>query len=381
VAKNYIYFARPDALSGSLPETIRFVKPTAFFAVPRVYEKFQDRIKEVLDKTTGLKKRIGNLILKLAKWSMKVGSLTVDKKFEGEQPSVFFKLANYLFFSKVKAALGFENTQVFSFGAAPLKKSTLEFFKSLYIPLFNNYGLSETTGPHFLNFGEKHVDLLSAGVTLPGADSRIINQDKDGVGEICCRGRNRFMGYYKDEKSTSEAIDSEGFLHTGDQGYFNSKGNLIITGRIKELIVTAGGENVAPLPIEEALKDACKCVSNVIVIGDDRKYLSALITLKTEPNGNLSPECLETFGDISIDCKTSIDDMNDSKIKSYIQGIIDNINRKAVSKAQVVKKWMILPHDFSVDGGEFTPTMKLKRKYVAQKYAKEIEKMYSLPKY
>jgi len=147
------------------------------------------------------------------------------------------------------------------------------------------------------------------------------------------------------------------------------------------LIVTAGGENVAPLPIEEALKDACKCVSNVIVIGDDRKYLSALITLKTEPNGNLSPECLETFGDISIDCKTSIDAMNDSKIKSYIQGIIDNINRKAVSKAQVVKKWMILPHDFSVDGGEFTPTMKLKRKYVAQKYAKEIEKMYSLPKY
>ena len=117
------------------------------------------------------------------------------------------------------------------------------------------------------------------------------------------------------------------------------------------------------------------------MIGDERKYLTALITLKSENNGNLSPESLQAFEKIQIDCKTSIDAMNDSKVKSYIQGIIENINRKAVSKAQVVKKWMILPNDFSVDGGEFTPTLKLKRKYVVQKYAKEIENMYSLPKY
>lgn len=312
---------------------------------------------------------------------MKVGTLTVDKVLEGEQASIFYKLANFLLFSRIREGLGFQATKVFTFGAAPLKKTTLLFFKSLSIPLYNNYGLSETTGPHFFNLGAKHVELTTAGVTLQGADSKIINQDKDGVGEICCRGRNRFMGYYKDDKSTADSIDIEGFFHTGDQGYINSKGNLVITGRIKELIVTAGGENVAPLPIEEAIKEACKFLSNVIVIGDDRKYLTALITLKTENNGNLSPECLDVFGEISTDCKTSIDAMNDSKVKSYIQAIFDNINRKAISKAQVVKKWMILPHDFSVDGGEFTPTMKLKRKYVAQKYAKEIEKMYSLPKY
>ena len=312
---------------------------------------------------------------------MKVGSFTVDKSFEGEQPSVFFKLANYLVFSKIRLGLGFENTKIFSFGAAPLKKSTVEFYKSINIPLFNNYGLSETTGPHFVNFGDKHVDLFSAGITISGSDSKIINQDKDGVGEICCRGRNRFMGYYKDIKSTEEAIDQDGFLHSGDQGYFNSKGNLIITGRIKELIVTAGGENVAPLPIEDAIKEICKFISNVIVIGDERKYLTALITLKSENNGNLSPESLEEFKLNNIDCKTSIDAMNDNKVKTIIKGIIDNINKKAISKAQIVKKWMILPQDFSLDGGELTPTLKLKRKYVVQKYAKEIEKMYSLPKY
>lgn len=376
-----MFFAKPDAMTGSLPQTMNYVKPTAFFAVPRVYEKFQEKIKEILNKTTGIKRKIGNIQLIKVKWAMKTGSFTVDKKFEGEQPSVFFKLANYLLFSKIRLALGFENTQVFSFGAAPMKKSTLEFFKSINIPLFNNYGLSETTGAHFLNFGERNVDLLTAGTTIPGADSKIINQDKDGVGEICCRGRNRFMGYYKDDKATNEAVDQDGFLHSGDQGYLNSKGNLIITGRIKELIVTAGGENVAPLPIEDAIKEQCKFISNVIVIGDERKYLTALITLKSENNGNLSPESLQAFEKIQIDCKTSIDAMNDSKVKSYIQGIIENINRKAVSKAQVVKKWMILPNDFSVDGGEFTPTLKLKRKYVVQKYAKEIENMYSLPKY
>ena len=312
---------------------------------------------------------------------MKIGSFTVDKTFEGVPPSFFFKIANYLFFSKIRIALGFENTRIFYYGAAPLKKSTVEFFKSLNIPLYNNYGLSETTGPHFFNFGDKNVDLFSAGTTLTGSDSRIINQDKDGVGEICCRGRNRFMGYYKDDKSTIESIDQDGFLLTGDQGYLNSKGNLIITGRIKELIVSAGGENVAPSPIEDLIKDSCKFMSNVVIIGDDRKYLTALITLKSELNGNLYPECLEVLEQISSDCKTSIDAMNDSKVKTYIQGIIENINKKAVSRAQIVKKWMILPHDFSVDGGELTPTMKIKRKYINQKYAKEIEKMYSLPKY
>ena len=205
--------------------------------------------------------------------------------------------------------------------------------------------------------------------------------DKDGVGEICFRGRNRFMGYYKNEQATLEAIDSEGWLHSGDQGYIDKNLNLVITGRIKELIVTAGGENVAPLPIEEALKETCKIISNIVVLGDDKKYLAVLITLKTDDKGNMSSEVLEYIKEINSEATNIVEAINDENIKFYVQKCIDEVNKKAASRAQLVRKWTILPNEFSVDSGELTPTLKLKRKFVSQKYAKVIDKMYSDPKF
>jgi long-chain-fatty-acid--CoA ligase ACSBG len=284
-------------------------------------------------------------------------------------------------FKKVKKALGLQHSKMFAFGAAPLKKQTLEFFKSVGIVVHNFYGMSETTGPQFCNLMGNPVDLNSAGPAIPGTDARIFNPDKDGVGEICFRGRNRFMGYYKNETATLEAIDSDGFLHSGDQGYINKNGNLMITGRLKELIVTAGGENVAPLPIEEMLKEHCKIISNILVLGDDKKYLSALITLKTDPNGNLTQEVLDFIKEIGSDATNIVEAINCDKIKFVIQKNIDEVNKKAVSRAQLVRKWAILPHEFSIEGGEMTPTLKIKRKFVSQKYSKVIEKMYSDPKF
>jgi long-chain-fatty-acid--CoA ligase ACSBG len=312
---------------------------------------------------------------------MKVGSKYVDNLIAGKGKPFLYPLTNFLMFNKVKKAMGLQDVKVFASGAAPLKKQTLDFFKSLGIILHNLYGMSETTGPQFLNFIGKPIDLNSAGPTLPGTEAKIFNPDKDGVGEICFRGRNRFMGYYKNESATLEAMDQEGFLHSGDQGYINKDGNLVITGRIKELIVTAGGENVAPLPIEDNLKEICKIISNIIVVGDDRKYLAALITLKTDSEGNLAKEVLDQIKEIGSEATTIIEALNDEKIKFYIQKCIDEVNKKAVSRAQLIRKWSILPNDFSVESGELTPTLKLKRKFTSQKYSKIIEKMYHDPKF
>ena len=279
-------------------------------------------------------------------------------------------------FEKIKKALGLEESTVFAFGAAPLKKQTLEFFKSIGIILHNLYGMSESTGPQFSNMTGNPIELNTAGITIPGTDARIMNPDKDGVGEICFRGRNRFMGYYKNEEATLETIDLDGYLHSGDLGKINDNGNLLITGRIKELIITAGGENVAPAPIEEALLNQCKIFSNVVLIGDDKQYLSALITLKTDADGNLLKEVTDILKEIGSDATNIVEAINCEKVKLFIQKAIDEVNKKSVSRAQLVRKWSILPKEFSFEGGELTPTLKIKRKVVAQKYAKIIEKMY-----
>jgi long-chain-fatty-acid--CoA ligase ACSBG len=284
-------------------------------------------------------------------------------------------------FNKIRRALGLENAKLLAFGAAPLKKQTLEFFKSLGIVLHNFYGMSESTGPAFCNLEGTPIELNSAGVVLPGTDVRIVNPDKDGVGEICFRGRHRFMGYYKNEAATLETIDSEGFIHSGDQGYLNKNGNLLITGRLKELIVTAGGENVAPVPIEDALKEICKILSTIFILGDDKKYLAALLTLKTDQDGHLTKEVKDFIKEMGSEATSTVEAINCDKIKFYIQKSIDEINKKAISRAQLIRKWTILPNEFSIDGGELTPTQKIKRKFVSQKYSKVIEKMYSDPKF
>lgn len=281
-------------------------------------------------------------------------------------------------FKKLKKALGLDECQIFAYGAAPMKKKTFDFFKSLSIIVYNTYGLSESTGPQYSNYS---CDVYTVGNPIPGTEGKIIGKDRDGVGEICFRGRNRFMGYWKNETATKEAIDNKGYLHSGDQGYINNQGHLVITGRIKEIIVTAGGENVAPVPIEDAFKERCKICSNIIVIGDLRKYLSAFITLKTDHEGNFLPEIKQDLVKIGSEATNIIEGINCPKIKQYVESCLDSVNKIAVSRAQIIKKYKFVTHDFTVETGELTPTLKLKRKFVAQKYSKEIENMYLDPKF
>lgn len=277
------------------------------------------------------------------------------------------------------------------FGAAPMATTTREYFLSLNMFLINGYGMSECSGPQATsrptNFKEfdNHA-LASVGSKLDGTEMMLYDIDKHGNGEICYKGRNRFMGYFKNEADTMNTIDEKGFLHSGDVGKIDERGNLSITGRIKELIITAGGENIAPVLIENEIKEALPFVSNAMVIGDKRKYLVVLLTLKYAMDKEnriteaLSEEALRHLQ--AIGCKaTNFEQISkDEVLKKFVNTEIKKANEKAISRAHHVRKWIFIPGDFTVEGGELTPTMKLKRRVAADKFAEIIEGLYQDPK-
>lgn len=222
----------------------------------------------------------------------------------------------------------------------------------------------------------------SCGQPAIGTELKILHdktRDKKGEGEVCFRGRHIMSGYLEEEKKTKEAIDADGWLHSGDVGRVDENGMLYITGRIKELLITSGGENVAPVPIEERLKASLPALSNVVLIGDKRKFFVILCTPKCMPNadGTFNTTLDAEAKKVDESCVTSLDAMKSSKWKAYIQkGITDYNENHAFSGAQKVQKFLVLANDFSVPGGELGPTLKLRRNIVNEKYEKEIEALY-----
>lgn len=262
----------------------------------------------------------------------------------------------------------------------------MDYFGSLDMPIFNCWGLSETTGPTTMG-NPLDFDLASASKPHPGAHITIGNDLPRGEeGEVRVKGRHVMMGYKDNERATKEMIDHRGYLKTGDLGLLTEKGFLKITGRIKELIITAGGENVAPNPIEERFKTICPACSNIVLLGEGQRFIGAFITLKVDinmqtmvPTNNLLPGALayikEQTGLDNI--KTSDEACKNEKVIQMIQKCIDQTNAKTVSRACQIKKFKLLPIDFTVSGNELTATMKVKRKAVHQKYKKEIDEMYA----
>ena len=300
-----VYFARPyDLKMSSIGDRLRTVQPTMFLGVPRVWEKIAEKMKAVGKSTTGLKKT-------LATWAKAKGlehARNCQMGGSGAKPA-FYSLADKIVLSKVKSALGLNKCKFGFTGAAPITTETLEYFGQLGIQINEVYGMSECTGTTSASTDAAHVwgscGWATAGVELkifkegPGKNVEapyaqdLHNPTEDEQGEVCFRGRHIMMGYMANpdlgadhvkeiNAKNAEAIDSEGWLHSGDKGCMDARGLLRITGRYKELIIGAGGENIAPVPIEDNVKKLCPAVSNIMMVGDKRKFNVAIVTLKAK---------------------------------------------------------------------------------------------------
>lgn len=380
-----VYFAQPDALRGSLGNTLKEVRPTSFLGVPRVWEKMQEKMQGIGKTQSYFKKKV-------AKWAKGVGlqgnlALSSGKTHSRRRNPLPYgwSLANALVFTKVRAALGFDRCSMCFTAAAPIMKDTLDFFMSLNIPLLEIYGMSESSGPHTISLPWKYRT-TSVGVDIDGCSTKLAKQDQDGNGEVCLSGRNTFMGYLNEEEKTREVFDEDGFLHSGDVGKKDDDGFIYITGRIKELLITAGGENVAPVPIEDAVKEQLPCISNCMLVGDRRKFLSILLTFKVEVDPVTSEPLDKLSSTATAWCRsvgsnattvTEIIKTTQKPLMKAIQEAIDRANSKAISRAQIIQKWTVLQKDFSIPGGELGPTLKLKRPLVAKMYANTIDSFYA----
>lgn len=373
-----VFFADKDALKGTLVQTLAKARPTLFLGVPRVFEKIQEKMVAIGAQSGALKQMIGT-------WAKRVTLNHHLNRMAGIQDgSVQYKIAEKLVINKVKHALGFQNCQYIISGAAPMAPETKKYFLSLGIKVLDVFGMSETSGAHCL-VPENFSSFDTIGTNLWGIKTKIANPDEKGHGEMCIKGRHVFMGYLNEVEKTVEAFDEDGWMRTGDVGYIDKDENIFITGRIKELIITAGGENIPPVLIENIIKSECSAISNAILVGDKRKFLTVLLTLKTEMNNEGAPTdelAAETLMLLeSLDLKyTKLSEIlaagPDQKVMKTLEDAIGRANKSAVSNAQKVQKFAILPHDFSIPTGELGPTMKLKRSDVLNMYSEMIEQFY-----
>lgn len=334
------------------------VRPSVFLGVPRVWEKFEMALRGKLAQTTGPK-------AKLADWCMKTELECFDEQIERgdlEYMPLKRRIARKLVIGTIKNALGLDNLKVAITGSAPVAPSTQRFFASLGITIYEAYGLSETSGAATITDRRK-PRFGTVGRAFPGVDIRISDE-----GEIQIKGANNTKGYFNMPAETKAMYDADGWLLTGDLGAFDDEKNLVITGRIKELLITAGGKNVAPVEMENHIK-SIPGVGHVVVVGDRKPYLVALITLSPETVGELCKNAGVPEGTIA-------EVSANPKVKRYLEDAIERVCNSKVARYQTIKKFTILPHELTVDGGEMTATMKLKRKPINERYAREIEAMY-----
>lgn len=337
-----------------LGDNLKEIRPTMFLGVPRVWEKIQAKMAAIGAKNTGIKKKI-------SAWARGQGLAGGYAEQKGEGKPLLYGLAEKLVFSKVRDALGLDQCRICVTSAAPISKSTLEFFLSLGVPIMEVYGMSECTGPATISLPNKYKT-GSVGKIMAGTELKIAPD-----GEICMRGRHVFKGYFKNEAATKETIDEEGWLHSGDIGEFDADGFLRITDRKKDLLITAGGENIAPQVLEGRLK-AIGALSQAVVIGDRQKFLAALVTLD-------ETRLEDTLREAGSSAKTMADAAKDPKVEAWLMAQVEEIN-KTLARVQTIKRIKVLPAELSIEGGELTPTMKIKRKVVNQKYASDIAAFY-----
>ena len=322
------------------------VQPHLFISVPRIYEKIYSNLMAAIESKAILK--YGLMIPGLSK----------------------------IFKRKLKEAAGFSNSRFAISGAAPINPDILTLFQKLEIPLFEGYGMTENTAGATLNF-IGHNKIGSVGKALPDTEIKIAED-----GEILIKGENVMKGYYNNPEATAETLVG-GWLYTGDVGKLDSDGYLYITGRKKEIYVSSAGKNIAPLVIEETMK-SIPIVSQCFLIGDGRKYCSALFTLdvgailrdKLYMNSNQIPkDPLQQIKMLNENGHELSDFTDSEEIKSELQSEVDRLNEQ-FSNPEQLKKFVILPRDLTIDNGELTPTLKIRRKQINENWSEKIESMY-----
>ncbi|RMG66229.1 MAG: long-chain fatty acid--CoA ligase [Calditrichaeota bacterium] len=341
----------------TVPQNLLEVRPTLMAAVPRFYEKVYARIQESLEDAPALRKKIFN-------WAVAVGKESLKYKSRGlEMPGGLkfkYNIADKLVFSKLKTRVG-GRIKYFVSGGAPLNKEIGEFFTGAGLTILEGYGLTETSPVISVN-RPKRFKFGTVGFPLENVEVKIAED-----GEILARGPNVMKGYYKNEAATKEAIDPEGWFHTGDIGLFDEEGFLVITDRKKDIIVTAGGKNVAPQYIEGQLTNS-RFIEQAVVIGDKRKFCSALIVPALEPLQKFAQEKGIAYSSTSQLLE------HPEVIKLYEQEVAA-VNKNLASY-ESIKKFALIEQPFTIESGELTPTLKIKRRVVEQKYADIIEKLY-----
>src|SRR5687768_13470397 len=345
----------PDPLQAAT--ALATVKPTVFPSVPRVYEKIHTAVVARFDEATGAKR-------KLVDWALRVGRRVSALKLAGTPVprglAAQYKLADRLVYSKVKERLGGRLRLAIS-GGAPLSREIAEFFHALDIVLIEGYGLTECTTAATTNTLEAYR-FGTVGRPLPGTEVRLADD-----GELLVRSETIFQGYLKDPEATAAVLTEDGWLFTGDIAEIDEDGFVKITDRKKDIIVTAGGKNVAPQNLENDLKSS-KYVSQALVVGDRRPYVAALITLDPDEVPKWAAK-RGLPGDIEALAR-------DDQVRELIQGVVDEVNAER-SRFEQIERFSILPRDFTMADDELTPTRKLRRRVVVDHFADALEELYA----
>ncbi len=345
-----------------LPHNLRQTGPTIMFGTPRIFEKFYARIATGINDATAFQRIIYN-------WAIGVGKTVSAKRIKGKKLSwpliVKKSLAHFLIFRKIQAFFGGKIRFLIS-GGAPISPEIIRYFHWVGLDIYEVYGMTETTGLIAMNFPGA-CKIGSVGTVFPGTEVKIGSD-----GEICARGQQMSPGYYRNNEATAELLEPDSnngyWLHTGDIGFMDDEGYLHITDRKKDIIITAGGKNVAPQNIENLLKTS-PYISQAMVYGDKKPYLIALITLDEDEIAKFARDREILYQDLT-------DLSGKPEVKDLIHRTVHEKNRQLASY-ETIKKFAILEEDFDQDKDEVTPTLKVKRKVVISRYRELLEGMYS----
>ena len=343
----------------TIPENVREIQPTVFFAVPRVWEKFYSGVVIAL-------KDSGKLQQMAYGWSIGVGQEIAERVLARQGETLWLKIkfaiARVLVIDNVRKMIGIHRVRYLLTGAAPIAPDLIRWYLALGLPMLEGFGMTESTAVGSAQPVD-HMKPGTIGKATYGCEMRI---DPDN-GEILLRGSNVFMGYLNQPEKTLETIDSEGWLHTGDVGTMDADGYLKITDRMKDIIITAGGKNITPSELENELKFS-PYITDAVVIGDKKPYLTCIIMIDQE-----NIEKFAQDNDVPFSNYTSL--THSAPVQALIQDDVDRVNKK-FARVEQIKKFWLLDVQLSAEDEELTPTMKLKRKLVQTKYGAQIDSMY-----